>query len=294
MPAIIVTGATGCIGHELVPQLISDGWDVVALGRKQSRWELLPGDVRTLEWNGDVDALIAEFRDIAPTAVVHLATQFVGEHQPGDIDAMVESNIRFGAHVAEATAHVGSDLTFLNIGTVWQHADGSEYSPTNLYAATKEAFVDILRYYSELEKFRVFNLELTDSYGPEDSRRKIWSVLIDAAKNGDSLQFPPGDALIDPIYVTDVVQAISTALGLAQQSDDFWQAYQVAGETFTVKELVKHFEQVTGSSLDIAWGAVPYRARERFSDWSYLPPLPGWQQQVLLDEGIARLWKAAQ
>lgn len=294
---ILVTGATGFVGSYIVPKLINDGWSVFAVGRDSTSWEKLApdikGEVRTVLWSRDIHANIETVKEINPDVVLHLATHFVGQHKPEDIDALAESNIHFGMQLAEACAATESDLVFINVGTIWQHADSKPYAPTTLYAATKQAFADILRFYSDYDFFRVINLKLTDSYGPNDPRRKLWSVLIETAKSGNPLDMSPGEQLIDPIYIDDIVSALLVAISLGQTNKNQFAEYRVAADAVTVREIVQRFQDVTGTTLNINWGAMPYRLKERFEPWEYGEMLPGWQPKVSLDEGIARIWKAA-
>ena len=69
----------------------------------------------------------------------------------------MSSNITFGTQLVEAMVANGC-YQFVNTGTSWQHYENDEYNPVNLYAATKQAFEDILRYYVETSALRVITL----------------------------------------------------------------------------------------------------------------------------------------
>ena len=90
---------------------------------------------------------------------------------------MVTANVGFGTALAEAVSQAG-DCTFVNTGTVWQHYDARPYSPVSLYAAMKQAFTDVLRFYQEVAGLPVVTLELTDTYGPGDPRPKLLPILF--------------------------------------------------------------------------------------------------------------------
>ena len=49
--------------------------------------------------------------------------------------------------LVEALAQGGCG-TFVNTGSAWQHVDGEPYRPKSLYAATKQAFEDIVHFYA--------------------------------------------------------------------------------------------------------------------------------------------------
>jgi nucleoside-diphosphate-sugar epimerase len=59
-----VTGATGCVGRNLVDELLKDGWEVVALHRNSSDLSRLPeGKDRKEQWAKGLDAREAYFYD---------------------------------------------------------------------------------------------------------------------------------------------------------------------------------------------------------------------------------------
>jgi CDP-3, 6-dideoxy-D-glycero-L-glycero-4-hexulose-4-reductase len=55
---------------------------------------------------------------------------------------MITSNITFGTKLLEIASRTGVK-TFINTSSAMQNYDNNSYSPTNLYAATKQAFEDI-------------------------------------------------------------------------------------------------------------------------------------------------------
>jgi len=76
---ILVAGATGVIGRQLVPMLAAAGHDVVGLARSDRRAS--PGQRLVLADALDRAGLVAAVREVAPDAVVHLLTAI-----PQDVD----------------------------------------------------------------------------------------------------------------------------------------------------------------------------------------------------------------
>ena len=58
----------------------------------------------------------------------------------------------------------------VNTGTSWQHYENKDYSPVNLYAATKQSFEAILQYYVEVASLKAITLKLFETYGLDDPR----------------------------------------------------------------------------------------------------------------------------
>lgn len=279
----LVTGATGFVGGHLVRRLVDDGWSVDALVRNSAA--TLPEGVNVHEIPGPIDGLIALVADLKPEVCFHLATAFRGVHVPADIEPMVTANVGFGTALAEAVNRAG-ECTFVNTGTVWQHYDRAPYSPVSLYAAMKQAFSDVLRFYVEVEGMRVVTLELADTYGPGDTRPKLLPILLTNAREGKQMQMTDGTQLIALMHVDDAVSGLLAAAAVGEPGE----TYGVNGdETLTLRDLVARFESVSGLSVDAVWGARPARPREMMREWMVSGPPPGWTPQVSLDAGIRAL-----
>jgi nucleoside-diphosphate-sugar epimerase len=278
----LVTGATGFVGSALVRRLVADGWSVDALVRRPDA--NLPDGVGARTIPADVDGLIALVGDLAPTHCFHLATAFRGVHVPADIAPMVEANLGFGTMLAEAAARI-PDLRFVNTGTVWQHYDAAPYSPVSLYAATKQAFTDVLVFYAEVEGLAVHTLELMDTYGPGDTRAKLIPFLLKAGADGTTIEMTDGHQLIDLVHVDDAVDAL-----LATAEAPAGPIYGARGDgAITLRELVDRFQAATGLTLDVRWGARPARPREMLRPWMTADPPPGWSPRIRLDDGLRAL-----
>ena len=278
----LVTGATGFVGTALVRRLVADGWDVDALIRTDTA--SLPEGVRARVIPETVDGMIELVADLEPTHCFHLATAFRGVHTPADITPMIDANLGFGTLVAEACARI-PNLRFVNTATVWQHFDAQPYSPVSLYAATKQAFADLLVFYTEVEGLAVHTLELTDTYGPDDPRPKLIPFLLRAGAEGTRLEMTDGTQLIDLVHVEDAVGAL-----LATAAAPPGPSYGARGDgAITLRELVDRFQAATGLTLNVAWDARASRPREMVRPWMTASPPPGWSPQIRLDDGLRAL-----
>ena len=290
----LVTGATGYIGRHLVRGLLDAGCQVSVLVRPESDLHCLD-DVRSridvLIHDGTMPGMMELMGASRANTVFHLASLFLAQHRSADVDGLVASNVLFGAQLVEAMAANGCHH-LINVDTSWQHYAGDDYNPVNLYAATKKAFEDILRYYLETTPIKAITLTLFDSYGPGDPRRKLMSLLRDAALNGTRLQMSPGEQLIDLVYIDDLVSAFLQASALLDNQHLAHARYCVSsGKTVTLKHLVALIAQVTGKELDIEWGGRPYRPREVMLPFCPHTVLPGWAPSISLDQGIGRVMK---
>jgi nucleoside-diphosphate-sugar epimerase len=215
--------------------------------------------------NLDGPLIVDQIKKARVSGIVHLATHFVAEHRSEDINQLLDANIKFGCQLLEMAKTL--DISwFLNTGTFWQHYDGDQYNPVNLYAATKQAFEDIARYYAITHELRFCTLKLCDTYGPGDTRKKIFNLWESVAKTGEVLEMSPGDQLIDIVHVDTVVEAFLKLIKMLEseacRKKNMETYYVSSGEEITLRDLANRYQETHNVTLNIKWGAKPYRRRE--------------------------------
>jgi CDP-paratose synthetase len=168
---ILISGSTGFIGKHLVKRLLSKKYDIYAIVRNTKDSNLL-GKEKSFIFSGDTEKLVSFMQKEKFDGVIHLASLFLASHKADDIKDLINSNVFLGTAILEAS--VKSNVKwFLNTGTFWQHYNNKDYSPVNLYAATKQAFEDIAKYYTETSKINFATIKLSDTFGENDTRPKI-------------------------------------------------------------------------------------------------------------------------
>ena len=278
----LVTGITGFIGSHLAVALLDKEWEVHAIVRRHSKIETLHRDIQDRVVFYQLDEypnMLKILHLVRPTVVFHLASLFLAQHDYDDIEPLMESNLIFGTRLLEAMVQTGT-RAFINTGTAWQHYKNEVYNPVNLYAATKQAFEDILRYYQELGQIDVITLQLADTYGETDTRKKLLALLHNAAESGEILAMSPGEQKIDLVHVVDVVSAyILAAEYLYMGKTELFGCYAVtSGEVISLRELAVRYSRLIGKEIHIEWGGRPYRQREVMIPWNKGGILPGWKR----------------
>lgn len=294
---VVVTGATGFVGRHLVPALLAAGHRVAVVRRPGSDLSGLHGsDVDDVIDTGDIGALRTRLAQLAPRTLVHLATRYVNAAQDQHIAELFEANVVFGGRLVHAfTGAGGRGVVYTS--TFSQHGSGgrgggSGYDPTNLYAATKQAFADVLRHYARNEGVAVVDLELFDTFGPGDTRTKIWGLLIDAARTGVPLDTTPGEQLLSPIHVRDVAAALLRSVELVTELGPGYHAFSAPGpQVVSLREAAGLLGRVSGADVPVRWGARAYGGNEVFEFSPAAARLPGWSPDVPLEQGFAELWR---
>lgn len=282
---ILVTGATGFIGTNLTRELRKKH-KLFILGQFEGDPEKLglPGIVMT----DDIYKLAEYIKENNIEGIIHLASLYLTVHTSEQVKDLVSSNVFFGTAVLEAASKAGCVKWFLNTGSIWQNYNtkGTEYNPVNLYAATKQAFIDMAKYYSDVFGIRFCTLKLCDTYGPNDTRKKIFKLFKDCSESGEVLKMSPGQQKLDLIYITDIIAGFTRLAELLASDIELQEEYVLtSGKQIPLRELAELFSRVSGRKLNIEWGGRSYRDREVMIPWKGTP-VPGWEVLVDVEEGI--------
>ena len=286
MGAALVTGATGFLGRHLAARLLDGGRDVILLHRRNSAASPVLAELRA---RGARVALFEDFSEIGglvdravPVQAFHLATRYQRDHASADIGGVVDANITYGMHVLESL--LGRDCAVVSTMSYFQFRHGEPES-LSLYSATKQAFLDISRYYRDIRSLDVRDVVIYDTYGPSDTRDKIIPRLLDVAAGGGQITMGTSAQPLNLLYVGDVVEGLIAASVPGVAGTLCLSAPQLA----TLGDVVGVIEEVSGVTLDKSFNDLqPVNSLVHESgDW---PLPPGWVPRTTLQVGLEQCW----
>lgn len=280
MKRILLTGATGYLGSNLVHSLISD-FEVVILKRRKSNTSRINSVLDKLTAINIEEVSLTElFKGKNFSGVIHCATNY-GRDQ-NDLDDTIEANLILPLHLLKAALENQVEF-FINTDTILDKR-------INYYSLSKSQFKDWLIFFSS--KIKSINIELEHFYGKGDDPSKFVSKIIkDLAHNeSKNLDLTLGEQKRSFIYIDDVVQAFKLIIENMSSIEGDFNSFQVGSKTqIAIKDFViltKELCHNTNTALN--FGALPYRKNEAMAvclDISKLEQL-GWQERTSLADGL--------
>lgn len=293
MKKVLITGITGYIGSHLARDLLPE-YEVYGLVREplnQTYIEDIAPQIHFVYYDGCYNSMKTALETSRPDLVYHLAAYYTGAHGAEHVPKLIESNVTLGAYLLEAMTACGVPA-LVYATTYMTHYQGADYRPVNLYAATKQAFSDLLAYYTDSGLLRAATLVISDTYGPGDHRPKVLNVVKRAAETGERVKFSAGNIPYDVVYIDDVTAAFRCAGEQVMRGEFRNETFQIVPEApLSLRETVEKMLQVNHLTLNAGWGERPPAEREMTELIRLYPTPPGWKPQVPLEEGLKNLLK---
>ena len=244
---ILITGAAGFIGSNLVMELLketeprhiigldnmNDYYDVsikeyrleqiekMAAENSQSQWTFVKGNLadRTL-----IDELFNTFK---PDIVVNLAAQAGVRYSITNPDAYIEANLIGFYNILEACRHSYDNgekgvehLVYASSSSVYGSNKKIPYStedkvdnPVSLYAATKKSNELMAHAYSKLYNIPSTGLRFFTVYGPAGRPDMAYFGFTNKLRKGETIQiFNYGNCKRDFTFVADIVEGVKRVM----------------------------------------------------------------------------------
>jgi len=294
---ILVLGASGFIGANLLRILLEQRADVYGTATRLPAWRLesLPRKhvlVTDLLIDSNLDALL---EGVKPRTIFDCIAYGAYSFET-DRELIYRTNFNLTSRLL-GRLDPRSLSCYVHAGSSSEYGDNSSgpqedepCAPNSHYSVSKVAAASLINYLGKKKGLPCANLRLYSAYGPlEDSSRLIPNIVHFGASGG----YPE---LVDPrvsrdfIYVDDVAQAFID-VGLKLREADYGESFNIGtGRKTTIGDVVTVSQQLFDIRKDPVF-SMPNREwdlTDWYSDISKAHGRFAWAPQVNLEEGLAR------
>lgn len=234
---ILVTGAAGFIGSNLVKRIYQENADarVIGIDNMNDYYDVRIKEERLAELKqnasfvfvkgniADKELIQKIFKEYKPAIVVNLAAQAGVRYSIINPDAYIESNIIGFYNILEACRHSCDNgqsgvehLVYASSSSVYGSNKKVPYStedkvdnPVSLYAATKKSNELLAHAYSKLYNIPSTGLRFFTVYGPAGRPDMAYFGFTNKLREGKTIQiFNYGNCKRDFTYVDDIVEGV--------------------------------------------------------------------------------------
>ncbi|MBR6319491.1 MAG: GDP-mannose 4,6-dehydratase [Prevotella sp.] len=232
---ILVTGAAGFIGSNLVKRLFKDvkGATIIGIDNMNDYYDVALKEFRLNELNtsvpegttwkfvkGDIAdkaTIDGIFEAHKPQVVVNLAAQAGVRYSITNPDAYIQSNLIGFYNILEACRHWPVEhLVYASSSSVYGSNKKVPYStddkvdnPVSLYAATKKSNELMAHAYSKLYNIPSTGLRFFTVYGPAGRPDMAYFGFTNKLRKGETIQiFNFGNCMRDFTFVDDIVEGV--------------------------------------------------------------------------------------
>lgn len=276
---LLVTGATGFIGHHLVPKLIAAGHQVTVIARSEQenakwswqdnvRW--IKADIYQLDkhWINQIDR---------QDALIHLAWQGLPNYEA---EFHIKHNLPAESAFLETVIKLGIKQVLVT-GTCFEYGNQSgcldetcETLPNNNYAIAKDK---LRKYLVKLQKkygFRLKWARLFYMYGEGQSGKSLLGQLKTAIEKQQTIfNMSGGEQVRDYLPVETVAEYL---LKLIECQDCDGIVNICSGQPITIRTMVEKFLIENNFKMELNLGYYPYLDNEPMAFWGNQHKLQNW------------------
>lgn len=295
---ILITGADGFIGSHLVDRLLDLNAKVFCVVEPDSdmhRIIEMKDKIHVLRYDICGAGLKKEIKKINPEKIFHLAAFVTPKREELLTETMFRVNLGGTVNLMSALKGIDCEVV-INTGTCEEYGNNkAPFRETDLpmpvspYSASKVAATFYCQMLYSSFHMPVVTLRPFLTYGPNQSGELLIPSLIRAALQGKDFEITKGEQTREFNYVSDVIEGYIKA---ASTPAAIGRVINIGcGKEYKIKDMAKKVIAMSGASINLKIGALPYRegeARSFYCDNSLARRILKWRPKVELEEGLRR------
>lgn len=296
---ILITGATGFIGSNLLRELILKHTVYLILRKSSNTWRIQDlidrcniiftdiSDYKSLSKN---TAKIIQSID----TTVHLASYGVSA-QKFDLNEGIKTNISGTLNLLKLS-HSNGVKRFINTGSCFEYAPSTRsYSETSLigpqsiYGGIKAATTFLVSAYAKAHRYNAFTLRLFTPFGQFEAQNRFIPTVILGLLNKKNINASNPNSVRNYIYIEDIIEAykksIFTIKNLCGEIINIG-----SGKQYRLSEVVEIIQNISKRKINILWKTRKEFNQTDYNNWkcsnNKANRILNWQPSTHIEEGL--------
>ena len=300
MSKVIVTGASGFIGSNLVRKLIENGDELTLFLRKNSNTWRLKDILQDLNHEiidfSKSTFLTKKIQEIRPEYVYHLGA-YGGYPFQNNITETLQTNLMDSINLMNALVNCDSLKYFVNAGS------SSEYGPKNSpmketdscnpitpYGISKLAQTLFAKYFSNFKDLPTVTFRFFSAYGPYEEKGRLISDIMISLLNKSKIKLSSPSVTRDFIFVEDVISAL---LSIRTKKNLHNIINIGTGVETSIEELIFLIQENFDSRFEVSWGNIEKKrdfdiGKNWVAETTLSKQQLNWKAEYSLKEGLEK------
>lgn len=292
MKNVLVTGASGFLGKNLVAALTKKECRVYALARHFDAELQNNRNVVCVDVNGKN---VEEIRKVLPNeafdCMFHLAWAATSGPARADYNVQLD-NVRLTCDYAKLCGEIGCKrmvyASSINEMETYEYLQSDDIEPSGgyIYGTGKLAAHLMGETVAKLNGVEFLPVIITNIYGVGERSARMIYTSINKLVHKEHCSFTAGYQTYDFIYITD---AINSIIAVAEKGKAFNRYYIGSGEPKPLREFLLEMRDIVDPEAEIGLGDIPFKGVDisygQF-DLKKVEKDTGYKNQVSFAEGI--------
>jgi len=292
MRKILITGAAGFIGSNLINTLLKQECEIAVINRSDN-----PNFKNIKKYIGDIceySFIEKSILDFQPNKVFHLAGYKNRSPDIAEVSLSLNVNLIGTLNLYQALLKVTTVQSVVSLGTTDEYGinnssftESSFENPISPYGFSKLCGTQLAKFFNRNFNLPVVVLRPTIAYGPLQANDMFIPSLINTLIANKDFKMTEGNQLRDFIYISDLVEAM---LLISENQNCSGEIFNVGyGESLKLKDVASTIASGLSKEYLLKLGSIPYRQNEVMKYVTCIDKFKnkfGWKPKINFKKGI--------
>lgn len=264
-PVVLVTGANGFLGKNLLRELLSQQKKIIAVCNNLDPEFSTDQNVEWIRPEGRTPLeLENELRDKCISCIYHLAWSGTSGENRANYNVQIE-NIRMACDYVILTSRIGCKrfiyASSINEIETYEYLQLNDVQPGGgyIYGTAKLAAHLMAEVVAKQNNIDFIPCLITNIFGVGEKSARLINDSVRKLYNGEHCAFSSGNQTYDFIYITDAVASI---VAVGDKGKGFTQYYIGSGNPKPLKEFLLEMRDIVSPNTEIGLGELPFNGKD--------------------------------